>query len=168
MNTSDVPDPSKASELAQKIVSLLIDIDSGTRRRAIDAAMMLLGEKVITDHAPEQRRSDGAVGGQADVALGQFFNRGEKLRPSENAQLCAAYHYAVYGGAPFTLDEIRGIAKEAGVVLPDRLDMTFASAQHAGKKLFQSAGRGSMKPTAAAGVAFDERWGVRPGTKSKA
>jgi hypothetical protein len=167
MGTNDQPDPSKASELAQKIVTLLMDADSGTRQRAMHAAMMLLGEKPIPNQEPDQHAKNlGDVPATA-VELGQFFNRGERLRPSDNAQLCAAYHYAIYGSVAFSLDELRSIAREAGVVLPNRLDMTLSSATHGGKKLFQPAGRGTVKPTAAAGVAFHERWGVRPGTKTK-
>lgn len=167
MDTADI-NPAKASELAQKIVNLLIDADSGTRRRAVEAAMTLLGENPITSHAPDIRSTIPADKLETTLDLGQFFNRGEKMKPSDNAQLCAAYHYSRYGTAPFTLDDIRAIAAEAGVVLPDRLDMTLSSAQDAGKKLFQSAGRGTLKPTAAAGVAFDDRWGVKPGRTAKA
>jgi len=168
MDTSDQPDPTKASELALKIVNLLRDTDSETRRRVMHAVMLFLGEKVIPEQRAERRPDVGGDGAESNLELGQFFHRGEKLRPAESAQLCAAYHYALYGAAPFTLDEIRAIANDAGVVLPDRLDMTFASAQHAGKKLFQSAGRGLVKPTAAAGLAFNERWSVKPGRQVKA
>jgi hypothetical protein len=160
--------PAKAGEIAQKIVSLLINEDSGTRGRAIRAAMTLLGEKPIAGDTSAERAKAPLRGPEASLDLGQFFNRGDKLRPSDNAQLCAAYHYSLYGTAAFSLDEIRAIAKNAGVVLPDRLDMTLSSATHAGKKLFQSAGRGTVKPTAAAGVAFNERWSVKPGRQEKA
>jgi hypothetical protein len=167
METNEQPDPAKASELAQKIVNLLINVDSATRQRAMHAALMLLGEKPVVINESQHRAKTHDDISAPTLELGQFFNRGDKLRPSESAQLCAAYHYALYGNAPFSLDDIRSIAKEAGVFLPNRLDMTLSTATHAGKKLFQPAGRGTVKPTAAAGVAFHERWGVRPGTKDK-
>ena len=167
MEDTTQTDPAKAGEIAQKIVNLLIKEDSETRRRTIEAAMMLLGEKPLTIQSSDQSRRL-ASSEETNPDLGQFFNRGEKLKPSDSAQLCAAYHYSLYGVAAFSLDDIRAIAADAGVVLPDRLDMTFSSATHAGKKLFQSVGRGSVKPTAAAGVAFNERWGVKPGRRVKA
>ncbi len=167
MEETAATDPTRAGQIAQKIVSLLTNEDSETRQRAIHAALMLLGEKPLVEHHSEQQLKTRHGSSETTLELGQFFNRGDKLRPSDNAQLCAAYHYAIYGSAPFSLDEIRAIAKEAGVVLPNRLDMTLSSATHAGKKLFQTAGRGTVKPTAAAGVAFHERWSVRPGTKDK-
>jgi hypothetical protein len=168
MEDTTQTDPAKAGQIAQKIVNLLIREDSGTRRRAIEAAMMLLGEKPLNGQSSHDQSKAPASSPEASPDLGHFFDRGEKLKPSDNAQLCAAYHYSLYGVAAFSLDDIRAIAADAGVVLPDRLDMTFNSVTHAGKKLFQSAGRGAVKPTAAAGVAFKERWGLRPGTKSKA
>ena len=161
------PDPAKAGELAQKILNLLMSEDSETRHRALQAVLIFLGEAPLLDGKPaRESKSPGDVP-DAALELGEFFNRGEKLKPSDNAQLCAAYHYSLYGTAAFSLDDIRSIAADAGVVLPDRLDMTFNSAAHGGKKLFQAAGRGSLKPTAAAGGAFKERWAVKPGKRSK-
>ena len=167
MQNTTQADPAKAGEIAQKIVNLLINEDSGLRRRAIQAAMMLLGETPLAEQNPNPQRKQPACDLEENVDLGQFFARGEKLKPSDNAQLCAAYHYSLYGVAAFSLDEIRAIAADAGVVLPDRLDMTFNAAAHAGKKLFQAAGRGSVKPTASAGIAFKERWGIKPGKATK-
>jgi len=158
--------PAKAGELAQQIVALLIGQDSETRRRAIQAAMMLLGETtpLIKDQKPKGSNSEN---GDDDSDLGAFFNRDENLKPSDHAQLCAAYHFSIYGAVPFSVDELRAVASEAGVVLPDRLDMTLTQAASKGKKLFQSAGKGTFKPTASAGLMFKERWGVRPGKQAK-
>src|SRR5439155_8728369 len=89
--------PAKAGEIAQKIVNLLINEDSGTRRRAVDAALMLLGEKSLSAHSSDHQSNAPASASEISQDLGQFFNRGEQLRPSDNAQLCAAYHYSLYG-----------------------------------------------------------------------
>ena len=168
MTEANSLNPAKAGELAQSIVNVLTGADSETRRRAIDAAMMLLGEKPMTSPADSGPFDAGNRNTKQKVSLEDFFNRGEKLRPAENAQLCTAYHYSIYGLSSFSLDDIRTIGRDAGVVLPDRLDMTLQQATKAGKKLFQSVGRGLFKPTAAAGVFFNERWNVRPGAKNKA
>jgi hypothetical protein len=167
MTDTTLVDPTNAGELAQKIVDLLNNENSGTRRRAIQAAMTLLGEAAPPDAALNDGGRQPIAKSEDVVDLGQFFNRGEKLKPSDNAQLCAAYHYSIYGPVAFTLDELRAIGANAGVVLPDRLDMTLSQATHGGKKLFQSAGRGAAKPTASAGVAFGEKWGVKPGRQVK-
>jgi hypothetical protein len=145
-------DPTKAGELAQSIVKLFADVDSETRRRALDAALTLLGENTI---APSERSVDPRLGDanvNQNAAAGKFFNRGEKLRPAENAVLCAAYHFSKFGLVPFSLDDLRTIGSNAGLILPNRLDMTLQQAAKGGKKLFQSVGRGQFKPTTAAGV----------------
>jgi len=151
-------DAAKAGEIAQQIVAILTNQDSETRRRAIHAAMVLLGET-----ASLSAEQDHGSGDSQATDLAQFFGRDEKLKPSDHAQLCAAFHFSQYGTASFTLDELRAIAGEAGVVLPDRLDMTLTQASTNGKKMFQALGKGMFKPTAAAALAFKERWNVRPG-----
>jgi hypothetical protein len=156
--------PAQAGILAQQIVTILISEDSETRRRAIHAAMMLLGEE-----APhiQTKSTQQDLGNEDLVDLAEFFNRDDDLKPSDHAQLCAAYHFSIYGTAPFSLEELRTIAADAGVVLPDRLDMTLTSATKNGKKLFQVAGKGLYKPTASAGLFFKERWSVKPGKMRK-
>jgi hypothetical protein len=160
-------DPSKAGTIAQQIVTILIDVDSETRFRAIQAAMMLLGETRAIRLPLRGQSEDSALGSDQEADLAEFFNRDDKLKPSDYAYLCAAYHFATYGASAFSLDELRNIAKEAGVVLPDRLDMTLKQAGKAGKRLFQAVGRDTYKPTASAGVFFKERWNVKPGKKAK-
>lgn len=167
MTDQKQPDPAKAGTIAQQIVTILTDEDSETRRRAIQAAMMLLGEEPLAPMNPqsELERSDSA--GDDHTVLAGFFNRDEKFKPSDYAYLCAAYHFSIYGFAVFSLDDLRTIAREAGVILPDRLDMTLKSAANSGKKLFQVLGRDGYKPTATAGMLFKDRWGVNPGRRAK-
>jgi hypothetical protein len=148
--------------LAQQIVALLKDEGSGTQHRAIQAAAMLLGDKVPL-HSDNQ--AEFLVSDPNQLAI--FFNREGKQKPSDFAHLCAAYHFSQYGTSAFSLDDLRTIASDAGVVLPDRLDMTLKKAGKDGKKLFQISGRNSYKPTASAGVFFYEKWQVRPGSKTK-
>ena len=166
MTTNNSPDPARAGELAQQIVAILVNEDSATRQRAIQAAMMLLGETVprSVNGQPDRSRDEGGDG-HADLA--SFFNRDSEMKPADYAQLCAAYHYSDYGVSAFSITELKAIATEAGVVLPDRVDMTLRNAMHKGKKLFQPSGAGSFKPTAAAGVHFAEKWKVKPGKKIK-
>ncbi len=162
--SSDQIDVSKTTEIAQKIVALLSGQGEEVRRRAISAAMMLLGTTPTNDSVFVANASSN--GGDA-IEMTSFFEREGNFKPADFAQLCAAYHFSMFGFAPFTFDDLREIAGEAGIVIPDRLDMTIGQAKKNGKKLFQSAGRGQYKPTAAAGVLFRDRWDVRPGKKPK-
>lgn len=136
------------------------------RHRTIQAAMMLLGESAPSQ-AHGQAGSPEDVGSDSHLDLAAFFNREGEMKPADHAYLCAAYHFSQFGAAPFSTAEIRAIATDAGVVVPDRLDMTFTAATKKGKKLFQSAGRGSFKPTATGSLEFGDRWGVKPGRKTK-
>ena len=135
----------KAVQLAQSLVEILIDEDSETRRRAIQAALVLLGDAPfsLSPSTPDLEPT------QDDADIANFFNREEQLKPSDYAHLCAAYHFATYGPAAFSLEELKAIAIDAGIILPDRLDMTFKQASRKGKKLFQPAGKGAYRPTAA-------------------
>lgn len=163
MDTSELmTDPTKAFTLAQRLVSILVEFDPETRRRAIAAAQALLGDPTGMIQATESGKA------LASIDLATFFVRDESLKPADNAYLCAAYHFAMYGMTAFSLAELRDIAGEAGVVLPDRLDMTLKQAGKSGRKLFQSAGRDMYKPTATAGVFFKEKWNVTPGRMTKA
>ncbi|HJW40465.1 MAG TPA: hypothetical protein VJ476_04450 [Rhizomicrobium sp.] len=163
--TGPLVDAAKAAKLAQQIVGILANEESITRQRAIHAAMTLLGEAIPPPVTNQTRLPHDTGVDSHDLA--SFFNRDGEMKPADYAYLCAAYYFAEYGAVPFSIAEIRVIAKDAGVVIPDRLDMTFASAAKKGKKLFQSPGRGTFKPTATGSLEFGERWTVRPGRKPK-
>lgn len=160
------PDPTKACKLAQQIVSILINEDLITRQRAMQAAITLLGDAPVQPNVGQPHYAKDVSGGDGHD-LASFFNRDGEMKPADYAYLCAAYHFSQFGAVPFSFAEIRVIAADAGVVIPDRLDMTFSQATKKGKKLFQSTGKGSFKPTASGSLEFGERWGVRPGRKAK-
>jgi hypothetical protein len=167
MQDSKKADPKKAGELAQQLVAILAKEDQDTQVRALQASMMLLG---LSPGSHLNSKTQGVVSipdDASNVDLATFFDRDEKLGPSDYAHLCAAYHFSRYGMETFSLDDIREIAKEAGVVLPDRLDMTLKAATKGGRRLFQVAGRGVFKPTVAASAVFKERWSVHPGKSPK-
>jgi hypothetical protein len=170
MNTTESTqvDVSKAGALAQQIVTLLQNEAAETRRRAVSAAMMLMGEASIAQEptpTPDAKQPQGSDD-NSDIAT--FFNHQGDLKPADYAHLCAAFHYSTYGTTSFSGEEIRAIALEAGVVVPDRLDKTFTQATRKGKKLYQAGGKGEFKPTAAGSLFFKEEWGVKPGRGVKA
>jgi hypothetical protein len=158
--------PAEIAKLTQEIVRILSDEDSVTRRRTIQAALTVLGEvPIASEERPSQPNRD--TDDMELPGIGGFFKRDGKLKPSDTAFLCAAYHYSEYGPMAFTTEDIRKIAAEAGEVIPDRIDKTFKGAAKKGKKLFQPVGRGVFKPTASAAVFFKETWNVKPGKKTK-
>jgi hypothetical protein len=72
-----------------------------------------------------------------------------------------------YGSVPFTIENLRTIAAEAGEVIPDRVDNTLRQASKSGKKLFQIVGNGDFKPTAQGALYFKQKWNVKPGREMK-
>jgi hypothetical protein len=153
--------------LAQNLLNVLADVDQEIGRRAVLTAFMAKGW-VAHDFQTKSEASvspDG-VPRRAQPAVA-FFDRGEPLKPAENALLCCAYHYAQYGSQAFSLDQVRDIARDAGLVLPDRVDMTLKGAGKDGKKYFQPAGKGSFKFTSHGELYVQGRWEVRPGNASR-
>ena len=165
MNDEKQIDPARIAKLTQDIVKILSKEDSAGRRRAIHAALAILGEAPITS-GQNSSQINGVPENTELGDIGSFFKRDGKLKPSDTAFLCAAYHYSQFGPTAFTVEEIRQIAADAGEVIPDRVDKTYKKAAKKGKKLFQPVGKGAFKPTASAAMFFKETWNVKPGNKS--
>ena len=119
-------DYEKTATVTQELVKLLGPLESSVRKRAVEAAMVLMGEsssQTVISTRPADRVTDR---GALDIA--SFFGREENLKPAENTYLCAAYLFSLYGPAAFSIQDVRDVAREAGVVLPDRPDMTLRQA----------------------------------------
>ena len=102
-----------------------------------------------------------------DDDIESFFSKFEHEKPSDNAMSIAAYHYSQYGKEPISFDEVRQIAGDVGVTIPERVDMTFKAAKDKGKSLFQNGGRGKTKPTVHGEAYLKEKFGVKKGKKKK-
>jgi len=81
--------------------------------------------------------------------------------------LIAAWHYREFGVAPFSYKEIKELSDDAGLTIPDRLDMTLRNAQKEGKHSFTSAGRGKMKPTVHGEKRLKDTYHITKGNKKK-
>lgn len=162
---NETPNPSNAAALAGQLVTLLQDCDAETRRRAIHAALTLLGDTPAAVPAERARHQFETTDDQS-IDIGEFFARAEPGEPADNLYACAAFHFAKNGLAPFSVKDLQDIADRAGVILPNRPDMTLRGAGGKSKRMFQPAGRGKFRPTAQAGIWFRERFGVGPGRRA--
>lgn len=97
----------------------------------------------------------------------QFFTTHEGGKPSTNAYLCVAYLYSQYGANPFSMDDVRAVANQAGLTLPDRVDVTLAGAKKSGKPLFKRAGRGKLQPNVHGETYLKNTYGIAKGTKHR-
>jgi hypothetical protein len=133
------------------------------------AAFLLLQDYVLsgTSSAKEKQQQVTSLDAAAEGREG-FFTKFNHDKPSDNALLASAYHYAQYGSSAFSIDEIKAMANEVGVTVPERPDMTFQAAQRDGKNLFLRAGRGGFRPTVHGEAFFKKTYQVSKGKQQKA
>jgi len=150
----------------KEVNDVIKDLDPAIRA----GALPLLAE-YVTGHAIERGKNDppagSGSGGAAPRDAAHFFANYPDGKPSDYAVLIAAFLYGEYGAEPFSLDEVREIAKSVGLTIPTSLDMTLKAAQRDGKALFQHTGRNEYKPTVHGEVYFKKTYKVTTGTKPK-
>jgi hypothetical protein len=96
-----------------------------------------------------------------------FVDTFESDNESDNAKMIAAHLYSEYGAEPFSLDEVRRLAKAGGVTVPERLDMTLLQATSDKKRLFKRAGKGVFRPSVHGQAYLKKKYGVKMGTKTR-
>lgn len=149
-------------QLTSEMYSKLSKLKSEEASNVVDAVLTLLGT-----HPKNNKHQSTETMVKSEATFDDFFEREGAFKESDNALLCAAYHFHLYGNASFSVQEMKCLATKAGIILPNRTNMTLTAAKRKGKKLFCKEGRGLFKPTAAAGVFFREKWNVRPGKQKK-
>lgn len=147
----------------QEVNGVITKLDPAIREHAFK-----LLEGYITGRKPKQigKEEDGD-NVDTDDDMESFFSRFDHEKPSDNAMSIAAYHYSQYGKEPISYDEVKQIAGDVGLTIPERVDMTFKAAKDKGKSLFQSGGRGKSKPTVHGETYLKEKFGVKKGKKKK-
>ncbi len=117
---------------------------------------------------PQERKTSSYKSDQAAPSdREELFKAFPDGKPSENAKLIAASFYREFGIEPFSLEEVKTTAKDTGIVIPERVDMTFAQAKEDGKNLFTSAGKGRFRPTVHGEVYLKATYKVIKGTNRR-
>jgi hypothetical protein len=101
-----------------------------------------------------------------DADLKAFVGKLESDEPADNAKALAAFHYMRYGKAGFGTDDIEELAKESGLTVPDRIDMTLKNTKEGGKALFRRVGK-TFTPTVHGEKYFKETYKVKRGKLPK-
>lgn len=129
-------------------------------------AFKLLGGYVtgLTVTPAQEPDSSAPLESDEDVSL---FTQFTHDKPSDNARLIAAHLYREFGSEPFSVDEIKAVATDVGITVPDRVDMTLAAAQENEKHLFAKAGRGKFRPTVHGEAYLKATYKVKKGTKKR-
>ncbi len=159
-------------ELTEKLKSLEEQVgvikDESLRRIAFEKLLegiVPFGKRQAAEE-PELRDADSIEQKTETVNLDGFFSKLKQGKPSDNALAVAGFHYSLYGSEEFTADEIRDIADQVGITVPERVDMTYKNAQREGKSLFRRSGNG-FRPTVHGELFFKKTYQVNKGTKNK-
>jgi len=132
----------------------------------------LLEEYILGDKASSPDANSGS-GGAKKPKLNNTASRNEFLaahshdKPSDNVRLLIAALYREYGAEPFSVEELEVLAKDTGVTVPDRMDMTIKQAKRSNKGLFTASSRGFYKVTVHGEAYLKDVYGVTKGTKKK-
>ena len=150
----------RASRL-QGIGKVIEKLPAEIRSEAFTFLSAYVSQQVGTSarHSAKQQ-PDGDAGGS-------IFSRFEHQKPSDNVRLVAAHLFEEYGSEPFSSDEVKTVAVDAGITIPDRVDMTIAAAKENGKQLFARVGRGKFKPTVHGEAYLKATYRVKKGTKKR-
>lgn len=108
--------------------------------------------------------NDGDIDGMGD---GGLFSEHNHEKPFENVYLVTAHLFQQHGSEPFTVAEIEAVAADAGITVPDRVDMTLRSAKDDGKNLYISPERGKFKPTVHGELYLKRVYKVKKGNKPR-
>ena len=132
-------------------------------------AFALLKAYVTGSKLPDAKTFKEADSHSDDPGEGsEIFTQHEHDQPADNVKLIAAFYYSQYGDEPFTVEEIRDKARDVGITVPSRIDMTLKSSLDDGKKLFASAGRGKYKPTVHGEAYLKRTYNTRKGRNKRA
>lgn len=153
------------SILQDYVIGVASTTKSGTLKKPKSKTKSITNTTSKNRTKPEKKIKP--VGDNSGLDRDDFFLKFDHNKPSDNAMLAAAWHYNHYGNTPFSTNEIRLLADEIGLTVPDRLDMTFSNAQHENKSCFSSAGKGQFKPTVHGEKRLKETYGVKKGTTNK-
>lgn len=93
-----------------------------------------------------------------------FLGEHQSDKPAENVKAIAALVYSRLGNSEFTVQEVREIAHETGVTVPDRVDVTLGTARVNKKPLFQKVRAGVYRPTVHGEKLFKETFEVTKGS----
>lgn len=128
-----------------KLASELLRIDKYVRQfdESVRREAFIVLSKVLESGTPREPRLE-----QHHIAPGRddFFSSRTQGKPADNAHLVAAFLYGQHG-TDFSLSDLREVASDVGVTIPERVDVTLGGAQRDGRPLYRPLGRGRFRVT---------------------
>jgi hypothetical protein len=153
----------------EEIAAVLQKLPAEVRSQAFDVlAPYATGGKATSSEKPKPndsvRKPDDD---DPDTERAEFFGAFDHDKPSDNLKLVAAYLYSQHGSTPFTAEELKTLADDVGITVPERIDMTLRQATVDGKSLFNNPSRGQFKPTVHGEAYMKKQYKVKKGKKPK-
>lgn len=153
-----------------EVEEAVLELDQSVRAAAF--AMMksyILSGQLGASSPPLLERDSREQLESADPgSLRDFFESRDLSKPAKAVMEITAYLFQEFGSEPFTTQEIRDIADEVGITVPQRIDMTLKSAKKNGKSLFRSVGKGKYAPTVFGEETLKADHNVRKGRRKRA
>ena len=131
-----------------------------------EASFKLLQSYVTGEEKELSNGGDGET--PTDIDRETFFTKFSHDKPGRNVLLITAYLYSQYGTSPVSLKEIKKIADDVGITVPDRTDMTLRQAKKDGKSMFNYGGNDNIRPTVHGEKYFKDTYKVSKGKKKRA
>lgn len=154
----------------REVERAVLELDESVRAPAF--SMMegyILGEQSVSKRStsPGPDANEEVESTEGDD-LGEFFAGRDTDKPAEAVMAIAAYLFQQFGSEPFTLQEVRDIADQMGLTIPERVDMTLKGATRNGRPIFRSVGRGKYAPTVLGEATLKQDHKVTKGRRKKA
>lgn len=122
----------------------------------------------ISQQVAAPARKESPAEHEADSGDGaDLFSKFDHNKPSDNARLIAAHLFQEYGSEPFSVEEVKAVAANVGITIPDRVDKTLGTAAENGKQLFTQVGRSKFKPTVHGESYLKTTYGIKKGKKTR-
>lgn len=166
-------DKKKIEEVHSKLIEinkLIEKLDPAIRSAAFDIITPYYFDEIssATPKFDQEPKDKGKATKEKEVGtsdLGEFIGQFEHDKPKDNVLLLAAWLYSQYGAYPIQAKEIKELADDCGLVIPNRSDNTMRQAKDKGKSLFTQQGKG-WKPTVSAELFLKNTYGVKKGNKA--
>lgn len=157
---------SKLMEMNQVIIKL----DPAIRSAAFDIMVPYYFKDKVTKRTKGQAKPKGSSGAGLDSNvdtsdLSAFIGNFESIKPKDNVMLLVAWLYSQYGAYPIQVQQIKDLASECGMVIPNRSDNTLRQAKDKGKSLFNQQGKG-WKLTVSGELFIQGKYNVKKGNNS--
>jgi hypothetical protein len=147
-----------------KINEIIMQLDESIRREAFG---LLLSAEDLNLLRRVDLGTGGGPGESDESDRETFFGSRPQGKPADNAHLLVAWLYA-RGGAEFDVAGVRELAEDVGVTIPERVDVTFNSAQREGRPLYRSLGKGRYRITVHGETFLRNEFEVKRGNGKKA